>query len=125
MKKIYLATPYTAKTKWFPVKQLVQLWRFLMVSRAAMRLMMAGYAVYSPISHTAPISCFNVDLNHKFWLNQDWPWFDNCDELFVLKLRGYDDSHGVQKEIERAWELDMPIMYLEPKDLRDLHYFQN
>lgn len=119
MKKIYLATPYSSKWR------IVQLWRFLMVSRAAMQLMKQGYAVYSPISHTAPISWFSFKQKHEFWLAQDWHWLDYCDELFVLRLKGWFSSFGVQKEIARARKKGIPMTHLTTKDIKDLHYFEN
>lgn len=109
MKRIYLATPYSSKWR------IVRFWRFLWVSYMAMRLMKKNLVIYSPISHTAPISWFGPEQEHNFWLAQDWRWLVGCDELWVLKLRGWDKSYGVSREIEYAKNLSMPINYIDPK----------
>ena len=117
MKKIYLATPYTSKRwKFWPVKQLIHLWRFLQVSRAAMQLMWKGLVVYSPISHTAPISWFGYEEKHNFWLKQDWCWLEQCDEVWVLTLKGWRESYGVAKEIKYAKERGIPVFILHNSD---------
>lgn len=114
MKKIYLATPYTSrKWKFWPVKQLIEFWRFLQVSRAAMKLMNKGLAVYSPISHTAPISWFGLRQNHNFWLKQDYIWLEQCDELWILTIEGWRDSYGILQEELYADEKGMPVAYIE------------
>ena len=57
---------------------------------------------------------------HK--LPTDWNYWKNylelilprCDELWVLKMEGWDKSNGVAGEIELAKKLNIPINYLEP-----------
>ncbi len=32
-----------------------------------------------------------------------------CDELWLLALDGWEHSEGVGMELQRAWELDIPV----------------
>ena len=61
--KIYLATAYNHNS------ELVRKLRFRMVNYAAAELMEQGHIVFSPISHSHPISiCTGVIPAHDFWL---------------------------------------------------------
>ena len=108
MKKIYLATPYSHKD---PV---VREQRFLVVNKFAGELMKEGYVVFSPISHSHPISlCLgnSNSLNHDFWLAQDETFLDWCDEMFILKQEGWEKSKGLQFEIDYIKNLKKSIKY--------------
>jgi len=116
MKKVYLAVPYTSKRwKFWPVKQLIEFWRFIQVSRVAMRLMNKGLAVFSPISMNGPIGWFQArkKRTHDFWLEQDYNWLEQCDEVWVLTLKGWKESYGISKEIEYAKEWEIPIFVID------------
>lgn len=116
MKKIYLATPYTSRRwKFWPVKQLIEFWRFIQVSRAAMRLMNKDLIVFSPISMNGPIGWFQVKKKrtHDFWLEQDYIWLEQCDELWILTIEGWRDSYGVLQEELYADEKGIPIAFLD------------
>ena len=91
--KIYLACPYTQN----PERGFIQ------ANRKAAELMLEGHIVFSPISHSHHI-CIQNGLPEKldFWLKQDLPFIDWCDELHVLMLPGWEDSSGVSREIEYA-----------------------
>lgn len=48
------------------------------------------------------------------WLDFDLAVLAICKRLFVLKLEGWENSPGVQKEITFARSLQIPIQELEP-----------
>jgi nucleoside 2-deoxyribosyltransferase len=105
MKKIYLSAPYTIHPKAC----------FMLANRKAAELMMEGNIVFSPISHSHPIAIQeNMSNAHEFWMQQDLPFIEFCDELYVLQLEHWETSKGVQKEIEYATELGKPIKYILP-----------
>lgn len=110
-KLIYLAIPYT----WNPDIS------FEIVNKMSAILMEnCDYIVFSPISHSHPISDYLVDNNNlsaDFWLKQDLRVLEKCDELHIVRINGsfgqklIDDSYGCKREILRAKELNLPIKY--------------
>ena len=116
MKRLYLACPYS---HWNPV---IQLLRWLWVSWAAYRLMLRGYAVFSPISHSVPISWFQSkkDNCHNFWIQQDFEYLDAYHIVMVLALPGWDKSTGVDYEITRAKAIGLPIELIHYRTLKKI-----
>lgn len=106
---IYLAIPYT----WNPQKS------FEIANRVAADLMEQGYIVFSPISHSHPIADWMTDdkrLSQDFWMYQDLPILDVCQELklIVVGENGMEliqNSQGCQKEYRRAEANKQPITY--------------
>jgi len=96
MKSIYLACPY-----WHEDPE-VREERYVKVNKQAGLYMKEGLIVFSPISHSHPISLTMDNQDHSFWLEQDYYWLDKCDELWVFTLPGWEVSFGVSKEIKRA-----------------------
>ena len=102
-KRIYLAAPYSTDGKvsseWEEV-------RYRLVNIAAMRLIRAGLTVFSPISHSHPLSKTQAEKfnSHDLWLTQDKEFLKWADLLVVLILPGYADSYGVAWE--RQWFKD-------------------
>lgn len=108
MKKIYLAGPYSHDSK------LVKLKRFLDLNVKSAELMEKGFLVFSPISHSHPISTWvskENKMSYDFWLTQDFWILEMCDELHVLCLDGWLESKGVAAEIKKAEELNIPIVH--------------
>jgi nucleoside 2-deoxyribosyltransferase len=105
MKKVYLACPYSHEDE----KVMVE--RFNMANKAAALLMKKGcYVVFSPISHSHPIS-LHIDncKDHDFWLKQDYEFMKWCDKLIILEIEGWEESKGVNREIEWAMDLGKNI----------------
>ena len=109
MKKIYLAGPYSHKLK------SVREYRVNEVNKKAAELMMAGNLVFSPLSHSHPIShyCTVDPCDQDFWLRQDLWVLDVCDEMHILKLDGWDKSKGIKMEIEHAEKLGLEVVHHE------------
>lgn len=114
MKTIYLACPYTHD------EQEVMLERTKEATRVAAELMMDGYNVFSPLTHSHPISewmPYEYQTGADFWLERDLEFMEVADELFVLCLDGWKESTGVVREITEATQKGIPIIYLE-KDVK-------
>ena len=108
MRKIYLAAPYS-----HPDLQIREI-RVQQVSRAAAQLMRDGHCVFSPLSHSHPIANhIGNHLEHDFWLNQCLPFIPWCDELWVMQLDGWEDSRGIEMEIEAASKAGKDIVMWE------------
>lgn len=105
---IYLASPYTHKED--SVKQE----RFEKVNKAAARLMVDGYYIFSPISHTRPIEIAGaLPGDWQYWEGYDRAIIKACKGLMVLRLPGWEKSTGVTAEIKIATELGLPIEYID------------
>lgn len=107
MKKIYLACPYSHPDK------LVRKHRVDIADRKAAELMSVGNLVFSPLSHSHPISkhCKVDPCDHDFWLRQDLWILEICDEMHIICLTGWENSKGIKLEIEVAKSQGKPIVY--------------
>jgi len=110
-KIIYLCIPYS----WNPEKS------FEIANKVTAKLMQEGNIVFSPVSHSHPISLEMQDYlqtNHDFWMSQDLPMLERCDELLVVIIGEegpnlISNSKGCQAEINTANTFGMPINYIE------------
>lgn len=108
MKKIYLACPYTHEDS------KVRRDRFAQANKTAGELMKAGNIVFSPISHSHPVSLtLGNENNGKFWIKQDKAFIDWCDELYVLCIDGWDESVGIKEEVDYAKKLGKKVFWLK------------
>lgn len=115
MKFIYVASPYTHKHKH------VEKFREREVTRVAAKLTKRyGYAMFLPITQSHQMVKFMPELGGKFqsWAKIDLHMVGLADELWVVKLDGWDQSVGVIAEIEHAKKLKKPIKYINPKTVR-------
>ena len=131
MKRAYLATSYTWKSSLrnIPIvgkilARLVEYWRYRRVSKATAKLLSTtGWNIFSPITHSHIIPKWIPDrLNtHSFWLHWDFDWISACDEVWVYRQPGWNESYGVAKELELTAEvLKKPIRHIEYKTCRFL-----
>jgi hypothetical protein len=108
---IYLAIPYT-----FNAER-----SFKIANKVAARLMNEGGIVFSPITHSHPIADEldeSLRYSQEFWLKQDLAFLRMCDRVALVKIgeNGADliaNSKGVQTELKVAYELGLPIHYIE------------
>lgn len=112
MKRVYLACPYSSSVK--EVRQ----YRFLMANKCAAYLMKQGYNVFSPISHSHPISLGMDNSNDsKFWVDMDLEWLEFCHQMVVVKLDGWIESKGIASEIEHAEFIGKPVLFMNPETM--------
>ena len=107
---IYLAAPYTHRDPTV-TRQRVQA-----TTHHAIADIINGQIVFSPVSYTETIQ----DMGFRPNTENDWYAFDiafmkRCQELRVLQLPGWRESHGVTLEINTAEELNIPIRYTKPR----------
>ncbi len=114
--KLYLCTPYSHEDP--AVSQA----RFEQINRIAAELIMDGNVVYSPISHTHPIVMTGLlsddadgtnVANWEFWEDQDKPFLDWCDQVWVYMADGWQESRGVSEEIRLAKAAGKPVRYID------------
>lgn len=113
MKKIYLAIPYSGMTAS----------SYFQANRAMAVLLKLGYNVFSPITHSHPMSDYNMPQNWEFWEKIDYQFIDWADEVIVLiPNEGHlvvNDSTGVQAEIKYAEKTGKPVVIKTIKQLVD------
>jgi nucleoside 2-deoxyribosyltransferase len=112
---IYLASPYSS-----PSQEILEA-RVEQTQKALAGLIEAGHIVFSPIVHSHPIAnlvSFSP-INHaegelSGWMAYDFGFIDKCDEVWVLKIDGWDKSRGVRAEIDYANETGKEVRFVEP-----------
>lgn len=108
---IYLAIPYT----WNPEES------FKIANIVAAKLMLEGYIVFSPISHSHPISgCLESKLqtDFDFWIKQDLPILRLCDKIIFVVigvdgLKLIEESKGCQEEKMEAIKYGKKIEFIK------------
>lgn len=112
----YLAVPYSHEDP------RVRERRFRCANAAAGWLMRKGMHVFSPISHTHPISVDgNLPGHFDYWERFDRAYLSCSHELYVLTLDGWKESKGVRAEIQIARGMDLPIRVIGPtEDFREI-----
>lgn len=108
---VYVASPYTHTLP--AVREL----RYREVSRYAADLMIQGYAVFSPISHSHHIAEYMTPAkvcDHNFWMTADLPILEKASAVHVLTLPGWESSRGVNEEIAHAIRHAIPVYLVDP-----------
>lgn len=109
MSFIYLATPYSKYKAGLDEA-------FKMASRHAGQFIGLKFPVFCPIAHSHPISLYGglAAKDHGIWMPLDFAFCDAAFALVVVTEDGWEESYGVQKEIEFFTELKKPIHYYNP-----------
>ena len=107
---VYVASPYTHPDPAIQEK------RFQDVCRFSAGLFQQGICAFSPIAYTHPIAQYGLPTGFEFYMDYDIAILNACAEMIVLMLDGWQDSEGVQAEIEIAKAMGLPIRYVEPED---------
>lgn len=104
----YLASPYSR----YPGGRKEA---YVLVCHKAAEIMLRGEKVFCPIAHSHPIETLGMDRSQsgEFWLDQDFAILAHANKLTVYRMRGWEDSVGVTKEIEFAEKLGIPIEYVD------------
>ena len=109
---IYLGCPYTHSDP------KVREERFEKATRAAAHLIEKGHIVYSPITMTHPIDLVLAaegdTLGSAYWVAFDQAFMECCAEMLVLKLDGWEQSSGIQREMEFLKKQGRPVRFLDP-----------
>lgn len=92
---------------------------FVAAVKLCARLAEAGHKVYSPIAHCHPLTEHGgIDpLDHSFWLPFQEPMMRACDVLLVATFDGYQQSKGVQHEIQFFTRANKQLLQVDPDTL--------
>ncbi len=102
---IYLSIPYTGK----------EYVSFRVSCAVAAELAKAGNVVVAPVIYGHVLSDHGHAFDHDHdWLKHDLEILHHCNQVVVVKLKGWEESVGVQAEMAEAKKLGIPILFLDP-----------
>lgn len=111
MKLIYLASPFTHKSKW------IMKLRWAIITALGAKLVSLGYHIFGPITESHAYDEFGVGQHGwDFWQAHDHLMIEKCDELWVVKMKGWKESLGVNAEIAYALSQDKQVFYIDPEE---------
>ncbi len=108
---IYLASPYSSDSIY------IQRHRYLYVETICAAIVAGGFPVYSPIVHMHSMAThYPLSNDSVFWNTFNEPFIRACSEIWVLMLEGWQESAGVQWELELARSLHTfeRFIYMSP-----------
>jgi hypothetical protein len=112
LRKIYLAIPYS---KWD-----VDL-SYEIANEVSAHFINLGFNVFSPITHSHPLTKYGLRGDFDFWEKMDKQYVDWCDEIVVIIPPTYngleliESSVGVQGEIEHGEKTGKPHRFFDYK----------
>lgn len=109
---VYLGSPYSKYEAGHDAAARV-------VADAAASLMRRGLVIYSPIAHGHAVAAHGLPLDWDFWKAQCQPLIDGAAGLIVLTMAGWQESIGLQYEIEEFVRTGKPILHLSPRWLAE------
>lgn len=105
----YLGTPYSNGNPY-----LIN-FRAEVVDMIATELTNEGRAIYSPITSWHNCACkFTMPKTFEFWERMNLSFLVQCKRLIVVMISGWEESVGLQGEIEFAEKMGIDIEYLDP-----------
>ena len=107
---IFISTPYSHPDK------LVQIERFETTSQLVATLLNQGKFPISPIVHGHPTTQYGVRGDWQFWSDYCHEFIKACKMVFVGDLEGWEQSTGVQAEVEYAKSIGKEIYLINHKN---------
>lgn len=107
---MYLASPHSSGGK---VSKRIAVKRAAATVDLTIKLLDAGIWTFSPIAYGISFESRGHKRNNKWWMRRDFEYFKHCDILGVHCLPDWEDSPGVQKEVEWALIHNKKIYLLE------------
>jgi nucleoside 2-deoxyribosyltransferase len=111
MIKIYLAIPYSGMEES----------SFEQANEATVKLLKQGFNVFSPITHSHPLTRFDLPGTWEFWSKIDYQFLDWCDLCLVLVPKEGEEkvnaSVGVKAEIDYAIKKKKLVLFGEMLEL--------
>lgn len=91
--------------------------RYLYALKWLAKFSLEGIPVFSPVVHSHDCGIVHqLPCTFDFWSKLDYAYMDACDELYVLQMKGYQQSVGVTSEIKYAMKKNIPITYIACPD---------
>lgn len=116
-KPVYIASPYSPTTKFqkLPIiSSIVKFLRARQITRITANLLEEhNIAPICPITCSRQLAKFMKphDGSFSLWKHIDYSYIDRVDEVWVIMMRGWQESTGVQSEIKYAKRKKIPVIY--------------
>lgn len=106
---LYLACPYSHDNP------KVREDRFNLANQISAKLILKGHLVFSPISHTHPITATppGLPFGWETWAKFDKAILQFCHTIAVALIDGWAESVGVKAEIEIGKKMRIKIRYVD------------
>ena len=106
---IYIASPYTSLIE--GAEEI----RYLQVREFTDRMIALGFVAFSPIAYCHPIAKrIGHQTDHKTWLRFNMSILRRSEAMYLLCLPGWEESKGVQVELNVCRMLDIPVAKYGP-----------
>jgi len=102
----YVACPYTGNKS--EIRERMRI--FDLVDAHLIKL---GYFTVSPLSKHDVVEEHEVPSDWIFWERYSRELLSKCNGIFVIQISGWEQSTGVNSEIELAKELGIPICFIK------------
>lgn len=114
---IYVASPYTHKLA------CVRQQRYEEIADITARISLAnpGRIFYSPIVHCHPLDVAQPGrFTYKYWIDHCQHMLERSEQIWVACMHGWGLSSGIRGEVEYGELSAMPVLYVNPKNLKFL-----
>ena len=102
---VYVAAPYAHEDENITKNRIMQSGQY------TAHLMNSGYTVFSPVNYGDALGHYMTDSNK--WFKQYASLLRRSDVLHVLKISGWEDSKGVQADLEIAKLHKIPVYFVD------------
>lgn len=104
----YLAQPYSHPDP------TIRRTRFIFAQRLTAKLLLQGENIFSPIVYAHDMALtFEMNKDAGSWMKFNLDMLRHCDMMFVLALKGWEESKGLQVELNVAKMLSLPIYWYD------------
>lgn len=114
MKLVYIASPYTDGNLWVMGLRAA---RITQITAKLQRRHGQTHTLYSPIVHGHAIVSTEEGrtLPHTwdYWQTHDFNILKRCDELWMVMIKGWDTSRGMDAELAYAKKLGKPVTWID------------
>ena len=109
----FVSSPYTFIGPYKAMNKRVEKERYLKVVEYVADKINEGEVVFSPIVHCHVVAdTYVLPTDWEYWGKYCRAMLERCQRMYVLMLEGWEESTGVQAEIEIANELKIEIIYV-------------
>ena len=106
---MYLASPYSSNGK---VSKGVAKRRMQRTLFFTDTLLNNGLWVFSPIVYGSTFEANGYEHENMWWMRRDFEFFKRCDLMGIYCLDGWEESPGVQQEMQWAQTMNKPLFLL-------------
>ncbi len=105
---IYLAQPYSDQNKAIMER------RYQQGMEAVARIVDQKHIIYSPIVHCHAVAVkYKLPRDADWWMAYNLEFLRLADEMWILRLEGWECSRGVNAEIIAAEAMQKPIRHVD------------